>query len=112
MSQQMFLNDTPLCRYLEKVFAEAPNDFEAFKGAETSTKGTFVGTYKLDSSSDCKLTRIDNGNSPSEYRCTVGQAKYFFNAGRSAYDLSRENLRACLFGWVFQEKRRGGEMTG
>jgi hypothetical protein len=112
MSQQMFLNDSQLCRYLEKVFTEAPADFAPFKGQETTTKGVYQGTLKLGPASDCKLTprrETDDGAFPPQYVCTLGQPLYVFDEARTLYDLSKEGLRACLSGFVFEERRRGGD---
>ena len=115
LPQQVFLNDSTLCLYLEKVLAEAPNDFEGFKGTASDSKGPFVGTFKLTARSDCKLYprhEAEGAMVPPEYSCTIGEPVHFFDEARNIYDLSKEGLRACLLGWVYEEGRRGGEMTG
>lgn len=109
---------SPLCAFVKKIVAAAPNEFAELKGEEDTVNGAvkdhtlFKGTLLPGPSSECTLlTRRKDGSNllPPVYFCALGAPRTLADA-KPVYEKDVAELRACFSKWKFTEKREGNEL--
>jgi len=107
--------ETPLCAFVKKAIAAAPDEFNALKGEEDSTLGKdnhdmFKGTLTPDADSKCTLyaRRGKNMELTPDYSCQLGPSLTLQDA-KPVYEKAAAELRAAFPKWKFEEKREGDE---
>ncbi|MBZ5701828.1 MAG: hypothetical protein LAN84_08270 [Acidobacteriia bacterium] len=107
--------NTPLCAFVKKVIAAAPEEFAPLQGEEDTLLGKdkhnmFHGTLALDADSQCTLhtRRGAQMENPPLYSCQLGPYRMLPDA-KPVYEKAAAELRAAFPKWKFVEKKEGEE---